>query len=231
MTGRAVMPRRAAASRRGTVSLLAVALALLPAAPSAQIPPPLPREQALEALRAPDAATRVHGAASLAVVGTMADVPALVRALRDDERVVRGLAERALWQVWSRSGDAEVDALFALGLQQMSQGEAEQAIATFGRVIERKPDFAEGWNKRATLYYLIGEYEKSLRDCDEVMKRNPAHFGALSGYGQIYMRLNQPEKALTYFERALAVNPNMEQVEEVIQELRALVREKRKGTI
>ncbi|MET0850707.1 MAG: tetratricopeptide repeat protein [Candidatus Rokuibacteriota bacterium] len=225
------MPRHAVASRRVTVSLLAAAFALLPAATSAQIPPPLAREQALEALRAPDAATRVHAIASLAVVGTMADVPGLVRALRDDERVVRGLAERALWQVWSRSGDAEVDALFALGLQQMGQGDAGPAIATFGRVIERKPDFAEGWNKRATLYYLVGEYEKSLRDCDEVMKRNPAHFGALSGYGQIYMRLNQPEKALAYFERALAVNPNMEQVEEVIQELRALVREKRKGTI
>jgi tetratricopeptide (TPR) repeat protein len=227
----AAMPPHVAASLRAAVSLFAAALALLPAATFAQISPPLPRAQALEALRAPDAATRVHAVASLAVAGTMADVPALVRALRDDEPAVRGLAERALWQVWSRSGDPEVDALFALGLQQMSQGEAGPAIATFGRVIERKPDFAEGWNKRATLYYLVGEYEKSLLDCDEVMKRNPAHFGALSGYGQIYIRLNQPEKALTYFERALAVNPNMEQVEEVVQELRALVREKRKGTI
>jgi tetratricopeptide (TPR) repeat protein len=225
------MRRAAVLTPRAAVSLLAGALALLPVVASAQIPPPLPREQALEALRAPEAATRGHAVASLAISGTMADVPALVRMLRDDESAVRGLAERALWLVWSRSGDPEVDELFALGLRQMREGDAGPAIATFGRIIERKPDFAEGWNKRATVYFLIGEYEKSLRDCDEVMKRNPVHFGALSGYGQIYMRLNQPEKALTYFERALAVNPNMEQVGAVIEELRALVREKRKGTI
>ena len=65
----------------------------------------------------------------------------------------------------------------------------------------------------------MGEYEKSLADCDEVLKRNPSHFGVLSGYGQIYLQLNQPERALSYFERALAVNPNMEQVERVIEEL------------
>ncbi len=64
-----------------------------------------------------------------------------------------------------------------------------------------------------------------------MVKRNPSHFGALSGYGQIYLKLDQPEKALGYFERALAVNPNMEQVQAVIGELRALVREKRKRSI
>jgi len=139
--------------------------------------------------------------------------------------------ERALWQVWSRSGDAEVDALFERGLEQMKSGAADAAIATFSGVIDRKPEFAEGWNKRATLYYLVGEYAKSLADCAEVVKRNPSHFGALSGYGQIYLKLDQPEKALDYFERALAVNPNMEQVQAVIEQLRALVREKRKRSI
>ncbi|MBI2457763.1 MAG: tetratricopeptide repeat protein [candidate division NC10 bacterium] len=57
-----------------------------------------------------------------------------------------------------------MDALFQLGMAQMNQRDAEAAIDTFSRIIQRKPDFAEGWNKRATLYYLIGEYDKSLAD-------------------------------------------------------------------
>jgi tetratricopeptide (TPR) repeat protein len=197
----------------------------------AQTRPPLTREQAIEGLAKPDVESRRDGAAWLGEVGVMADVPALVRSLRDRDDVVRALAEHSLWQVWSRSGDREVDALFTLGVEQMSRRDGAGAIETFTRIIERKPDFAEGWNKRATIYYLVGEYEKSLRDCDEVMKRNPVHFGALSGYGQIYLRLGQPEKALTYFERALAVNPNLEQVELTVRELRNQLIEKRKGTI
>ncbi len=113
----------------------------------------------------------------------------------------------------------------------MNQGQAESALDTFTEIIKRKPEFAEGWNKRATIYFLIGEYDKSLADCDEVIRRNPQHWGALSGYGQIYMQLDRPEQALVYFQRALAVNPNLQNVENMIQQLRQLVIEKRRGTI
>jgi len=73
----------------------------------------------------------------------------------------------------SRSGDDAVDQLFAVGVEQMSARLGEAAVETFTEVIRRRPEFAEGWNKRATVYYLLGEYAKSLADCDEVMKRNP----------------------------------------------------------
>jgi tetratricopeptide (TPR) repeat protein len=161
----------------------------------------------------------------------MADAPALVRALRDGDPGVRSLAENSLWEVWSRSGDPQIDALFQLGVEQMTQGAPQAAIQTFTTIIEKKPDFAEGWNKRATVYYLTGEYEKSLKDCDEVIKRNPQHWGALAGYGQIYLALGKPEQALEYFQRALAVNPNLERVEAAVEELKRLIVEKRKGTI
>jgi tetratricopeptide (TPR) repeat protein len=157
----------------------------------------------------------------------MPDVPALVQALRDPDLVVRRLAQQSIWQVWSRSGDEDVDALFQTGVVQMSRGDLDEATATFTRIIERKPDFAEGWNKRATVYYLAGEYDKSLRDCDEVMKRNPLHFGALSGYGQIHLQLGQPDKALPYFERALAINPTLGQVEAVIEQLKRVLRQRK----
>ena len=163
--------------------------------------------------------------------GSSRSLPALFKGLRDRDDLVRALTENSIWQVWSRSGDPKIDALFAVGVEQMNQGQGQAAIATFSEIIRLKPEFAEGWNKRATIYFLIGDYDKSLKDCDEVIKRNPQHWGALAGYGQIYVQLDQPEQALVYFQRALAVNPNLQQVENMIRELKQVVIEKRKGTI
>ena len=210
---------------------LALGVALGPIGAAAQGKPAPSREQALADLATPDSEVRRQAAIRLGEVGSMADAPALLRALRDPDDGVRALAERAVWQVWSRAGDPEVDALFQRGVEQMNEGAAEGAIDTFTAIIRKKPDFAEGWNKRATIYFLIGEYEKSLADCAEVVKRNPDHFGVLSGYGQIYLQLDQPERALDYFQRALKVNPNLQQVEAVVEQLKRVIVEKRKGTI
>ena len=110
-----------------------------------------------------------------------------------------------------------MDALYGVGVEQMQAGSLGAAIATFTRVIELKPDFAEGWNKRATLYFLVGEYRKSLADCDQVIERNPHHFGVLSGYAQIYARLGAYDRALDYARRALALNPNLSGMRESIE--------------
>jgi tetratricopeptide (TPR) repeat protein len=191
----------------------------------------LDRERAVQALSESDPQTRRDAAARLGEVGTMADVAALVRALHDPDADARERAEQALWQIWARSGDAEIDRLYAKGVEQMNAGELEQSIVTFTRIIERKPDFAEGWNKRATLYFLNDEPLKSLADCDEVMKRNPYHFGALSGYALIYMRLERYELALEYSRKALAVNPNLDGVKRNIELLEPLVEQRRKRMI
>src|SRR5205823_6190534 len=105
------------------------------------------------------------------------------------------------------------------GRRRPPPGRARRRPARPARGRARRPEFAEGWNKRATVYYLLGEYAKSLADCDEVLKRNPYHFGALSGYGMIYLQLDQPTRALEYFERALAVNPNLSSVQEAADKL------------
>ena len=118
-----------------------------------------------------------------------------------------------------------------VGIEQMGRSDGPAAVSTFTAVIERRPDFAEGWNKRATVYFLMGEYEKSLQDCHEVIKRNPSHFGALAGYGQIYLALDQPERALSYFRQALRVNPNLRGVARMIPQLERALMERRKGTI
>ena len=211
---------------------MAVALGLaLVVGSSAQDKPRLTREQALQDLTSPDVEARRLATAWLGELATPDDLPALFRQLRDSDDLVRALTENSIWQTWSRSGDAKVDALFKVGVEQMTQGRTEAAIDTFTEIIRRKPDFAEGWNKRATIYFLVGDYDKSLADCDEVIKRNPQHWGALSGYGQIYVQLDRPEEALTYFQRALAVNPNLQNVENMIQQLKQIVIEKRRGTI
>ena len=211
------------AARRFLTALVVVLAVATPA--SGQV---LGREAALQALKSPDVAQRERGVVGLARNGRMADAPVLVAALRDPDESVREAAEQALWIVWSRSGNAQVDKLFAQGLEEMNGGRFDDGIATFTRVIELAPEFAEGWNKRATLYFITGEYRKSLADCDQVMKRNPAHFGALAGYGQIYLRLDDPERALEYFKRALAVNPNMGSVEAAVQVLERAIAQRKK---
>ena len=189
------------------------------------------REQAVLSLSHADAQTRRDAASRLGDVGTMADVTLLVRALRDADEDTRDQAERAIWRIWARSGDQEVDRLYQTGIQQMNAGELQPSIVTFTRIIELKPDFAEGWNKRATLYFLVGDLRKSLADCDEVMKRNPYHFGALAGYAQIYVRLEYYDRALEYSRRALKVNPNMDGVRRNIDLIERLLEQRRRQMI
>ena len=218
------------AMKRLVLLVLAIAC-LVPAMPAAAEPDRPSRAQALAALKRTDADERRRGALGLAIVGRMEDAPALIIALRDTDERVRVVAEQALWAVWSRSGDARVDELFARGVAQMGEQRLPEAIATFTRVIELKPDFAEGWNKRATAYFLAGEFRQSLKDCGEVVKRNPQHFGVLSGYGQIYLELDQPEKALEYFRRALEVNPNLEGVQGLAERLDSMIVRRRQRSI
>ncbi len=201
-----------------------LAAALLATAGAAHAAPPPTRAQALQALEQPDTAARVTAIARLAEIGKMADVDALLARLSDDDAEVRALAAAATWQIWSRSGDPAIDKLFARGLEQMQSSASADALATFTTIVTRKPDFAEGWNKRATLYFLMGRNLESLKDCDEVLKRNPKHFGALAGAGQIHLQLGHAELALDYFRRATAVNPNMEGPGEIIPMLEELLR-------
>jgi tetratricopeptide (TPR) repeat protein len=189
---------------------LAVAALLLPGMSAAQAT----RTEALQALESDDAAQRRDAVVALADSGTMADAQRLLEALHDEDAGVRALAEQAVWRVWTRSGDPDVDALMKSGMRYMEAGQLGAAVDAFTQVIERQPDFAEGWNKRATVYFLIGDYDQSLEDCDETLKRNPNHFGALSGCGAIYAQRDELDRAAEYFERALEVNPNLQGIEQ-----------------
>jgi tetratricopeptide (TPR) repeat protein len=189
------------------------------------------RTQALAALEQPEAQARFDAAVRLGRVGTMPDADRLVRHLGDDDPQVRIAAESSLWQIWSRSGDAKIDALFEQGVQQMAARELDDALATFSTIVARKPDFAEGWNKRATVLFMMGRFEASMKDCDEVLKRNPNHFGAMSGYAQMLAQQGQRERAIEYLQRALRVNPNLPGAEESIEILQQQLNEQRSRMI
>jgi len=208
--------------------ILLLACALTAAAAPAFPEPPKSRGEALASLRNADAATRAEAIVWVANRGSMADAPLLHERLRDESAFVRGFAEQGLWLLWSRSGDAGIDALMARGAEEMQAGRYPEAVIVFTEIIQRKPEFAEGWNRRATTYYLAGEYAKSLADCDQVLKRNPGHFGAVSGVGQIYFRLEEYDQALAWFRRALEINPNMLGVEINIKSIEELLKSKRR---
>jgi tetratricopeptide (TPR) repeat protein len=219
--------------RAGAMALvLAAALACPAQARTVESPSAAVLEQALAELGSADARMRERACEALGDSGGDAELPRLLATLREDPSAdVRRAAERAIWRIWSRSGDARTDRVFEAGMAQMQAGDLREAALTFGKVIEMRPAFAEGWNKRATVYFLLGELDRSLRDCDEVIRRNPDHFGVLAGYGQIHAQKGDLAAALDYFERALALNPNMDGVRAGIEAIRRALAEQRRRYI
>lgn len=207
-------------------------LSSMPAAvPAMAAEEPSARARALEGLDSDKPGTRREGYAALGTVGIDVDLPLLYVALYDSDRVVRGIAQNSIWRIWSRSGDEAVDRRYAVAIEQMEAGKLQAAVRTLTRIIEIKPEFTEAWNKRATVYFMLGEDDKSIADCDQVLTRNPYHFGALAGYGQLMLRKSEPRRALEYFERALAVNPNMTGVAASIDLLNEVLARKRRNSI
>jgi tetratricopeptide (TPR) repeat protein len=130
------------------------------------------------------------------------------------------LIEQQIWQLWIESADAAVNRLMQQGIGAMRQGRYAAALRAFDRMVEDAPDFAEGWNKRATVHYLMGDWSASVLDIQRTLALEPRHFGALSGLGLIYDALDQPEAALRSFEAMLDLNPHSESTRLRVDELR-----------
>lgn len=118
--------------------------------------------------------------------------------------------ERQIWTIWTEHPDEDVADLMRKGTKAMMvDQDFIEALKTFDSVIEKAPEFAEGWNKRATVHYLMGNYDLSLHDIDETLALEPRHFGALSGRGLVFIKLEELRDALEAFEEALKVHPRM----------------------
>ena len=124
-----------------------------------------------------------------------------------------------IWGIWMRTGDPAADQLMAAGLSAMNAGDYRSALDAFGRLVEDKPAFAEGWNKRATLLYLLGRYRESVADIAKVLALEPRHFGALSGLALCDEQLGMDADALQAMRRTAAVFPGMAGLKGRIKEL------------
>ena len=135
-------------------------------------------------------------------------------------------AEAEIWRIWAESGRPDIDALMVEGVRAMSSQRIEDAIAIFGRITESAPEFAEGWNKRATAYYLNQDYAASVRDIQRTLELEPRHFGAISGMGLIFLSRGDEVGALAAFEAVLAIYPYASGARQRVQELRQLLLER-----
>jgi tetratricopeptide (TPR) repeat protein len=131
----------------------------------------------------------------------------LLKDLKSSNEAIREQATQALWRIWFQQKGT-----YGLEILQQSQvwleaGNLDKAESILSDLIQDQPDFAEAWNRRAVLYYLQGEYHKSLADCQRVLALNAVHFGALHGMGLCYAALKQYRPAIQAFRRALEVQP------------------------
>jgi len=129
------------------------------------------------------------------------------------------IVEQLIWKIWLQSGDETLDQLMATGVKAMGTGNYNKALAAFNAILEDAPNFAEGWNKRATLYWLMGDFEKSISDIDRTLALEPRHFGALSGLAMIRESQRRPLDAIQAFKRALEIYPAIPNAGQRIREL------------
>jgi Flp pilus assembly protein TadD len=127
--------------------------------------------------------------------------------------------EDSIWKVWMTSDSPTAQVLLGQAMKASAAGDNETALKILNDLISVHPDFTEAWNRRATVYFLMGRYQESLADIDQVLEREPRHFGALSGLGMIRQRLGELSAARAAFSDALAVNPNMEGPKRALEEI------------
>jgi tetratricopeptide (TPR) repeat protein len=140
-----------------------------------------------------------------------------LKAAKDDAEADAVVAE--IWSVWQRSGKPEIDRILEEGIGYLAIRQYGPAHDRFTEALEAAPDFAEAWNKRATVLYLMNEHDRSLADIAKVMTLEPRHFGALAGRATIHAHAGRWKEALTDFRAALAVNPFLKERTTVLPEL------------
>lgn len=133
--------------------------------------------------------------------------------------------ENSIWAIWMEHSDERAQRYMFAGIRQLNEGQVKEALTTFTRLIEMEPNFAEAWNKRATVYYLLQDYDASARDIAETLKLERRHFGALSGLGLVNIALGRSRAAITAFEMALAHHPHLRGAQQNIKNLKDAMKE------
>jgi len=133
--------------------------------------------------------------------------------------------EQKIWKLWStHPSDQKLTEMLSKGSDLVNNQKLNEAIIIFSKVIDLDPDWAEAWNKRATVLYLIGEYQESQNDIIKVLQLEERHFGALAGQGLVNIQLKNYEKAIMSYEKAKKIYPTMKSPDIMIKQLKELIK-------
>ena len=143
---------------------------------------------------------------------------AVLKRTRDADH--RAAAEQRIWEVWCTHDDVDATDAMANVLQALSVNDLVEADSRLDDMIRTWPEWAEAWNKRATLRFVQERYDESLADILRTLELESRHFGAISGFGQICLRTRDPESAIIAFEQALQINPNLTGIRDAIDTIR-----------
>jgi len=169
------------------------------------------------------------------LVASLTGLPDVARADQTDPRLDRlfavlhtsrderelDVAQSLIWDIWITHNDHKVARLMRRGIFAMANARNDDALHIFDEIIAAVPDYAEAWNKRATLYFRLGDIEKARADVERTLELEPRHFGALSGLGQIELLRGDREGALRAFEYALDTNPHLTGAQQIVKRLRS----------
>jgi tetratricopeptide (TPR) repeat protein len=131
--------------------------------------------------------------------------------------------EDRIWALWSASGSDTANLLMTRAKAATEAQDVDLALKLLDAIVEVKPDYIEGWNRRATLYYMKKDLGRSLADLRQVLAREPRHFGALSGLGLIMQELGEDERALEVYKRLIAIHPHMQRSPDLLKTLKLKV--------
>lgn len=134
--------------------------------------------------------------------------------------------EARIWSIWAEAGNPDIDKVYEIGTKALALGDLTTALKIFDTIVTKAPNFAEGWNKRATIYFMMDRYEESLADIDRTLELEPHHFGALSGLGLVNIKLDRDEAALDAFERVLKVSPQSQSAKANIEFVKQRIKDK-----
>ena len=145
--------------------------------------------------------------------------------LKNDDPVLSFKVEQKIWKIWSTHPNEEnLTLMLSKGSDLVNNDQLKEAIDIFTKVIEIDPSWAEAWNKRATVLYLLGEFKKSQKDIDKVLELEKRHFGALAGQGLVNIQLKNYEKAIISYEKAQKIYPAMKSPKIMIKEIEKLIK-------
>lgn len=163
---------------------------------------------------------RKIAALAVGLIGDSDTLEELAAMLHDADRMVVEMAEHAMWQIWFRGGSAAANAQLARGAEALNRHDIDHAMSHLDAALRLSPQFVEAYNQRAIAHYLAERYDESIQDCKRVVNMMPLHFGAWAGLGHSRLALGEVDPALAAYQRALKINPHLECIAELVQELR-----------